>query len=172
MNERELAYHEAGHAVVRCLLRLPFKRVTIIPTDENLGQVAGVTLPEGYKPESDRGPKTRDRTEREIMARLAGMVAEGLLAESEVNAPGAWKDRQNAVDLAEFVTTSAEEAEAYTEWLLCRTRNLLSLPWNWAAVQAVAQALLAERELGARRVRSIVKEAIARYQKHQETGNA
>ena len=38
-DERNVAYHEAGHAVAACLLRIPFKKVSILPDDDSLGRL-------------------------------------------------------------------------------------------------------------------------------------
>ena len=42
------AYHEAGHAVARCLFRFPFRYVSIREGKDSLGHVYGNGLPKKY----------------------------------------------------------------------------------------------------------------------------
>lgn len=61
--------------------------------------------------------------------------------------------------LDELAIDNNEEAMAYFQWLWYCSRSLLSRPWNWAAVQALAQDLLQRGEVGERRARRIIGEA-------------
>jgi len=59
--------------------------------------------------------------------------------------------------LVGFLSGSASEEEAYVRWLRERTRTLLRI--HWAAVQAVAKALLAKGTLNGASVREIARSA-------------
>jgi hypothetical protein len=52
---------------------------------------------------------------------------------------------------------------AYVHWLQLCTRGLLSRPDNWAAVTALAAALLEHREIGGRRTREIIRGAMREW---------
>ncbi len=62
--------------------------------------------------------------------------------------------------LAELVSGSAEEANAYIPWLEQRTRNLLRHPWFMPSAHALAQALAERKTLSGHEVRTIVDSAI------------
>jgi len=62
--------------------------------------------------------------------------------------------------LAEKVSGSLDEANAYILWLEQRTRNLIRHPWFMPAVHALAQALTERKTLSGREVRTTIDVAI------------
>jgi hypothetical protein len=62
--------------------------------------------------------------------------------------------------LAEKVSGSMEEANAYIPWLEQRTRSLLRHPWFMPAAHALAQALAERKTLSGREIRTIIDAAI------------
>ena len=65
-------------------------------------------------------------------------------------------DLRSVTDLALRSSGSAEEAEAYVEWLRRRTPLVSSAALTcWSAIEAVADALIEERVLSGHRVREI-----------------
>ena len=44
LSDRDIAYHEAGHAVVACNFKRPPRLVTIIPGDGFLGETIGIGM--------------------------------------------------------------------------------------------------------------------------------
>ncbi len=62
--------------------------------------------------------------------------------------------------LAEKVSGSLDEANAYILWLEQRTRNLIRHPWFMPAAHAVARALTERKTLSGREVRTIIDAAI------------
>ena len=52
------------------------------------------------------------------------------------------------------------ETEAYLGWRSIYTEQLLSQPWHWAAVEALAAELLRVRRVGGARARAIIHDAI------------
>ena len=161
IRKEHIAYHEAGHAVMYYLLHLPFKEVSIIPDGDRLGHVQSGEPPKSFRPGIDTSLKTRERIEREIMARLAGSVTEEILA-GKIS-QGGGQDWHTAFGIAQCIVGSDEEAEAYIGWLWVRTRNILQMDFNWIAVQAVAQALLQEGRLSQYKTRRIIKESRENY---------
>jgi len=103
MSEEEkklTAYHEAGHAIVGCLLpeHDPVYKVTIIPR----GRALGVTM---FLPEQDRYSLTKLRIENQITAMFGGRIAEELIFGSEKVTTGAANDIKQATELARNMVT-------------------------------------------------------------------
>ena len=93
-DRRIIAYHEAGHALVRLLLPKhsdPLHKVTIIPR----GRALGVTH---ALPERERYTQTKDEMLVNIMAALGGRAAEELVF--QIFGTGAYSDFQAATDIA------------------------------------------------------------------------
>ena len=92
------AYHEAGHAVVNCLLENtePVHKVTIIPR----GMALGATM---MLPEKDRMHMTRKRLHAELAVLYGGRVAEEAFCD-DITA-GASSDIQRATHIAKLMVT-------------------------------------------------------------------
>jgi hypothetical protein len=154
------AYHEAGHAVAAIALRRAVTQVSIIPDDVagSLGHCAHRKI-DSFHPEWDSSDRTRSQVEREITTFLASGIAEAKF-KGHRRRIGAATDIDNAVNLACCVSGDAEEAEKYVAWLYARTKNLLALPWHWRAVEKVAAALLAKRQISGRDARKLFEAAL------------
>ena len=155
-----VAYHEAGHAVAAFLMRRRFKKVTIIPEGNALGSLAGCGWRSKLNPEYDDGARLRHRIEADIIVSLAGPVAEAKLT-SRFNHIGACQDYHDAVGCALYVTDSKNETEAYINWLLERTKNILSFI-RWDAVKELADELIKQREIGYTIARKIIRKGFDR----------
>ena len=93
-DKKLIAYHEAGHALVRLLLPEhsdPLHKVTIIPR----GSALGVTH---YLPEREKYITTKEEMEASIMSALGGRVAEEI--EFNTLTTGAYSDFQAANQIA------------------------------------------------------------------------
>jgi hypothetical protein len=157
---RATAYHEAGHAVMSVELRLVVASVNLHRDEHQLGVCrGGGALPQEEDFHMPNG-KTRRWVEREIMVLLAGSEAEAMFT-GRKNHLGARSDLHSAVDLASTVCNTVDEVQAYLLLLAIRARDLLATEHLWAAVVAVAEALLERGELKGREVRRIVRRAIA-----------
>jgi ATP-dependent metalloprotease FtsH len=96
--KRSIAYHEAGHALVRMLTpgADPVHKVTIIPR----GRALGVTH---FLPVDERHIYSRQWCEDQLVALLGGRAAEVLVLEDTTT--GAGDDLQRATDLARRMVT-------------------------------------------------------------------
>jgi cell division protease FtsH len=96
--KRSIAYHEAGHALVRMLTPAadPVHKVTIIPR----GRALGVTH---FLPVDERHIYTREWCEDQLTALLGGRAAEVLVLKATTT--GAGDDLQRATDLARRMVT-------------------------------------------------------------------
>lgn len=146
------ALHEAGHVVASVALGRKVRSATIVPEGDRLGSVRTSRLRRLDPAATDR--RMRMTIEREVMILLAGSVAEQLAG---AGPHGGRRDRRDALALVGFLSGSASEEEAYVRWLRERTRTLLRI--HWAAVQAVAKALLAKGTLNGASVREIARSA-------------
>jgi ATP-dependent Zn protease len=163
-SERErqaTAYHEAGHAVVSVDVGLSVKYVAIHLdlVEGNAGVCQGGKSPSWAQPEIDATGRTRRWIEQVIMVLLAGGEAERRFV-GRRNHKGASSDYQKAVDIGSYICNGdMEETQAYLAWLAVRTRNLLAREDIWAAVKAVALALLVRSELSGREVKRIIQDS-------------
>jgi cell division protease FtsH len=97
--KRRVAYHEAGHALVACLLpnTHPVHKITIIPRGVgNLGYVLS-------RPDEDRYLVTRSELLSKIKVALGGTVAEELVFQEVTS--GATSDLEKASDIARRMVT-------------------------------------------------------------------
>ncbi|PWF62848.1 ATP-dependent metalloprotease [Shewanella sp. BC20] len=99
--EKEMtAYHEAGHAIVGCLVpeHDPVHKVTIIPR----GRALGVTF---FLPEADAISQSRRKLESQISVAYGGRLAEELIYGSEKVSTGASQDIKYATSIARNMVT-------------------------------------------------------------------
>jgi hypothetical protein len=157
---KKTAYHEAGHAVAAFAMSKRFKKVSIIPIpdDNSLGRVSGCGWNSKLNPEIDEGVRLRHLVEAQIIIFLAGPVAEAKLT-GRYNHIGASKDYAGAVSYADYVTGSSEETGAYINWLIEKTKNILSL-YHWNAVELLAGELIKHREIGYKATREIIRKGL------------
>ena len=99
--EKEMtAYHEAGHAIVGCLVpeQDPVHKVTIIPR----GRALGVTF---FLPEADSVSQSRRKLESQISVAYGGRLAEELIYGTEKVSTGASQDIKYATSIARNMVT-------------------------------------------------------------------
>lgn len=91
--KRQVAYHEAGHAIVSHLLPLcdPIQKITIVPRQDAMGYVQ-------YYSEEDSYITTADKLRQTLAALVAGRVSERMFCDVETS--GASNDLQRASALA------------------------------------------------------------------------
>lgn len=123
--EEEVAYHEAGHAVMAALTGRRIKSATIIPDEDtgDLGSVELADLPAWFHPDCNRDNKHRNWIEREVMFDFAGQIAQKKAAGRKA---GSWSDDHNAVDAACYMVQDSRELDAYLAWLYTRAENLIA----------------------------------------------
>lgn len=179
------AYHEAGHAIMARLLDCPTEYVTIERDADSLGHFqipeSWAALPVTVGPEDairagyvsfdlderHEAEYQAGRIDEEVMILLAGTEAECVLC-GRVGATrcgdienGGMADFREALRLANgarFVFEPMDDLDnercAYFCWMRLRTRNILRR--LWAAVDAVARALLERERLTGDEVAEIV----------------
>lgn len=154
------AYHEAGHAVMAWLLRLPFKEVSIVPdaSQEFRGRILHEPYPKWFNPEVSSTPQVSQRTEAYIKTYFAGQIAERKLRGRAPAKSSHAGDDSGAIDFALSVAGSSEAASYFLRYLFCCARD--SVFAYWPMVNAVAAALLKRKRLSEREVQRAIQRAI------------
>ena len=154
------AYHEAGHAVAAFAMGKRFKKVSVIPNsdEDSLGRVSGCGWKSKLNPEFDDGARVRNLVEAQIIILLAGPVAEAKLT-GQFNHIGASKDYEYVVRYASYLTGSSDETTAYINWLIEKTKNVLST-YRWNALEQLADELIKRREIAYKAAREIIRKGI------------
>ena len=150
--EQIIAYHEAGHAVMRHILGHGFKSIsTTKGEDGSEGRVRnkpGLRLKSWTK-------EAAIQNEEEIMALMSGMAATCILrgrpriqaAEIILQGNQDW-DRASVLAKQRCISTGVigdRETDHYLRWLEIRTQNTLKR--RWGAVVALADAVMGGKKL-------------------------
>jgi len=167
LNKR-YAYHEAGHAVLACILREPFEYVSIEREKGTHGRLARKLRPIREK----RGLVERNGTfrlqvvgasaERQVEKRAIIMFA-GIAAETALyktfndSSAGAQSDYDLAFQGAMELFRDEDVAADYVDYIQYRMIEIIMCAAVTTAVTAVARRLLKKKRLTAKEVRSIVK---------------
>jgi hypothetical protein len=149
--------------VAAYVLHVPMREVSIVPDEANgtAGHMAAANAL-WFHPDYEDDARTVRRAEADIMVTLAGPAAEARWA-GRRNHRGAKGDYRDAVDMADHMTGDNKGTELYLAWLRYRAEGLVQRVHYWAAIEALAAELLAQRRLGARRTRAVVKAGIAAW---------
>jgi ATP-dependent Zn protease len=168
MTDQVVAYHEAGHAVAMHMTGRHARLVTIEPDPAagTLGHCEHIGLDHYFPEMTDTDtlaacPEDVARLEDDVVTWFAGHAAERAYT-GRSNYRGARGDRRAARELAGFVTVNAKERSAFLRWLWIRTEALVDTPQWRAAIQAVAETLLAQRTLDGEQLAAIIRVAIIR----------
>lgn len=159
-----VAYHEAGHAVVDNLFRHPIHRASIVSNEDMLGHVQRRGRTQRFVGKVEQfdylfDVPTRARLESEVMCMFAGVIAERRFTGKRHNWQGARSDLHEINGLVGRMAAD-NEFYAYRKWLKTRAENIIYTPWIWSRIEAVAKALLDEKQMSGRRVREVINAAI------------
>ncbi len=172
------AYHEAGHAVVAYDQGVQVHGISIVPDDGRMGHIAIDTLLlNRLAPTFQFNKRARNRftMERHVMVLQGGHAAVNSLDPSRkdlaetINGEGS--DQNIAMSLLNAFAEGELEADKYYQWLDARTEGIVANPMRWYQVRILAEALLEQEQLGARKVKEIIKEAGERWCKENQEQN-
>ncbi|UCF87896.1 MAG: hypothetical protein JSV70_05520 [bacterium] len=160
------AYHEAGHAVIAYDQGVRVHGISIVPEEGRMGHIAIDTLLlNRLVPtfRTNKGARNRFTMERHVMVLQGGHAAVRRLDPAR-NAEAAavdceGSDRTIAMGLLQAFTNSETEAQRYYQWLDARTDGIVTNPMRWSQIRTLAKALCEQDQLGARKVREIIREA-------------
>jgi hypothetical protein len=168
------AYHEAGHAVVACLMGIPFQRVTVAPGPVPVDQLRRTTLGQVefdlewpkwarlFHPTFDR-KRTRQYAARNVCMTVAGPLAESLHLRCWTQPPGDKGDDEFMAFEVAAACDVARTPKGTRNWinrLRFQTLETLRTPEVWAAVETVAQELATRKVLRGPEVHSLVNRAL------------
>jgi hypothetical protein len=160
LKTKALAYHEAGHAIACCRLKLPISKVTIIEQEDCLGYV---DHPENWKQnirkrlngEDDEKWKNRIQTliQNSIVEKFCGGIAEQKYR-GYPNRHG-MKSGLASIDTTLtllnirnfFDQNDIGRAKIFRENCYNIASQLVEDPVNWRAIEAIAEMLLKSKEL-------------------------
>jgi ATP-dependent Zn protease len=136
--DKEMAYHEAGHAVIHAKHGGTINRISIVRTDSRRGvHISPLPAPE---------PLDEAAARRTIQTLMGGEVAHYLLRDEKKEVPDSL-DRERALQSARKVTASDSAANTLVAEGWDEALALLREPAAWARVQALAAALIERRTL-------------------------
>ena len=162
-----VAYHEAGHAVAACLMRVPFTEVRITPdsrgraADGVAGHVAleGAAWPDWavpVHPSFDR-KRARQYVAHNVCMTLAGPLAETLHTRCWQDLPmNEGDDEFWAWELSECLYPARKQRSDWVNRLRFHTLETLQAADVWAAVDAVARELVIRQALDCATVYALV----------------
>lgn len=160
-----VAYHEAGHALMRYIEQMPITKVSIIADDESLGRVEGPHIL-GEWVTWETGPKLQLRTERTVRVLVAGMQAEIIAGvektEQELH-DGAAHDYHVAIDLLDRLCGGHDAMlETYLKLMELQAAAILGSAKYRPCLDDLARALIDHRALSGPRVRAVIRESFAK----------
>jgi Peptidase family M41. len=149
------AFHEAGHAVASCVLRVPFDKVTIEREGTILGSVfSKKSLLDYLGDEFLYDPRAVTRAMKVVTVLQTGQIAERI-ASGRTNRVGAASDSDDTVELALHLHGSGEAATAFLKENVMATERRIRE--RWTAVHALADLLLEKTTVGGREARQLIR---------------
>lgn len=174
--KRLTAFHEAGHAFAGWFLkRGRLEYVTVESNEDSYGHVLWLDLKKKFEPDVESDSRTSNHLNKIIKVSIAGDLAEKILKGTDARGVDSQalqqEDYSKAIEYAlHYACGDADEAGAYVNYLYYSTRNFLKLPWHWAAVESLAEALLKHRTLGKKEVDRIIRESIDSFRERESAG--
>jgi hypothetical protein len=151
----ELAYHEAGHAVMAFVMGVDIDHVSIQADDTTAGHME---TDKDYWV-ADFADDPRMATLRMHFCSLAGPIAMNLHLNGECRTALGTSDITDILDTTLMLTTDDKVAADHLCDLYDKVREILERPDVWAGVQAVAKGLLARGTLSRDQVIEAVTKA-------------
>lgn len=139
---RITSYHEAGHAVMALMLRLRALRTELVFAGS--GEVTGESEIEAAAP-GEAAPHPTQILNR-LLVCVAGMVAERRFRNPQSNLYNLPDDYEAALKLIEGLYPKVEPAPLFSA-AITTVESLLGQATAWAAVEALAGALLERHRL-------------------------
>jgi hypothetical protein len=164
MNLQATAYHEAGHAVAKYVLRFDIKGVTIVPDKDSVGSVSGKlglqlrVLADGFLSRA-----TVAKWHDLVVTIMAGREAQRRFNPRSIRHYMASADREAAVRiLSRLHPEEGGELRAAFKFLEARTRNLVGHWKHWGQIQDLAEALIAKRTLSGHEAKAVLAGSLRR----------
>jgi len=155
MQQREKAYHEAGHAFACFLYGIPLIDVVIGKPGED-GHITNVGL-QDYKPENFFNDwETHKRFEGLIVDGSAGYCAQKKYAKIKYLVKRNYKDRESAEKFIEMIFDDPEDKKWFMEITGCTANGIMHVPIYWQVIKVLAEKLLKKIQLTGEEAQSIM----------------
>jgi len=154
---RQIAYHEAGHAVIGWRLRTRVRRASIRPeNDGSAGHVLMVKFRKGWDPDLLDEYVVRRRLEPQIISLFAGVIAERRFTGRRHNWTGAGYDLHEAAGLVLHCVggNPGPVFTKYSAWLWETAKERVE--GHWPQIEAVAAALLESETMTGQQIRDVI----------------
>jgi ATP-dependent Zn protease len=141
------AYHEAGHAVMGCLVgRIP-EFATVVP--DGTGAVGRTQYPDDVpacaRRYFDQSDEKKRYTEARVLSEIAATIAQDLKQPGRAHDMADAEDARQARELVIELVSWEDDRDSYLPRAQEKATALLKEHWPW--VEAVAKALLARKTL-------------------------
>jgi hypothetical protein len=156
--ERNIAIHEAGHAVAAFFQHQRIVRATIIPTTEWLGHVLHSPLKFADRGMFDESLRGIDRAEKRIVVLFAGPIAARKFEQRSHWRMVGRSDFDSAAKMFSYLESDDDEYNRLYGKLLWRRAELL-VQLRWPEINAVADELVRHRTLDLDGVRAAIERA-------------
>lgn len=164
--QRSVAVHEAGHALVACVVGVPIARVSVEPDrmSEGFEGYCNTLIPKGFDPYRC---SSQEILRRELVVAVAGPLAEKL-GTGGCDRVAAATDTQNTFRNAVLLVGGGPPGPISDSWSpavewVRRAQDLAEtiIRKGWRALEALVVALLERGALDGEQVRQVVREALA-----------
>ena len=159
-SDSDMAYHEAGHAVIHHLGGGTIKRISIDRSDARRGVTANPRSVDTAESTTDASSQksTKASLAHTISVLVAGDAAGSIHGTPEqIVTAGSRVDHEQALRAAAEAGVSSEDARAMIDDTWERARELLRQPETWSLVDALAKELIQQRTLESDRIAAILK---------------
>lgn len=154
---KDTAYHEAGHVVAARIKKIPIFEATIIPERDLDGHVLHCNPLRGIKLDCDSSLQARRRAESAIIVCYAGPAAQMKYS------PHSWQDFHGNDDFEMAsgiaVRIYGDDVDTHLERLDRIANDLIEARWNDVVI--IAEALIKEQTLDQERIEEILEAAAA-----------
>lgn len=161
--EKIVAYHEAGHAVIAWTQRLAVYHASIASKAETLGYVVHS---DSLHPRAllfdPRSLRTRVAAERNLRVALAGEVSQKLMDPGSVQR-GLSSDRLAVREILRQLHGEFNQELISVHLRLVELEVEILIRKNWFAVEAVASELLSKKKLSGRKIQRVIKCAAEKW---------
>ena len=162
-NPKNIAIHEAGHAVMRFIEGFDISEVSIISDGKHDGHVEGKNPLYGIDPREDIDQKYRSQAFACARTWIAGRAAEqSFNIDDEESVELARDDLVKAYNLLSFYTNINEISEVATN-MFKDVRSILCKPNYNEAIEQLSKALLKNKRLSGEDATSIIEQAVNPY---------
>jgi ATP-dependent Zn protease len=157
INEKAVAYHEAGHCIAAFLTHKRFRVVSVVPDGESLGKLLHIPW-KNFHPDYEENRRTIHKAKTGIFMILAGLASEKKFMRRRKSGGSSDEDLKKAYGLADNLCGSWKVSKAYIDFMWEQTKNIIGIDRNWKAIEIIARTLLKKKIVRYQEARRLVRE--------------